>query len=66
MTSNLGAEILAHDPGEVVSEQVKAEVLDLVEKYYPPEFLNRWVTLTFKLTLESIRKSYSINFQGLH
>jgi ATP-dependent Clp protease ATP-binding subunit ClpB len=41
MTSNLGAEILAHDPGEVVSEKVKEQVLDLVEKFYPPEFLNR-------------------------
>jgi len=42
MTSNLGAEILAHDPGEVVSENVKEQVLDLVEKFYPPEFLNRY------------------------
>lgn len=41
MTSNLGAEILAHDSGEVVSEKVKEQVLDLVEKFYPPEFLNR-------------------------
>jgi ATP-dependent Clp protease ATP-binding subunit ClpA len=43
MTSNLGAEILAHDTGEVVSEHAKTEVLDLVERYYPPEFLNRYV-----------------------
>jgi ATP-dependent Clp protease ATP-binding subunit ClpA len=41
MTSNLGADILAHDSGEVVSEHVKNEVLELVERYYPPEFLNR-------------------------
>jgi ATP-dependent Clp protease ATP-binding subunit ClpB len=43
MTSNLGAEILAQDTGEVVSERAKTEVLDLVERYYPPEFLNRYV-----------------------
>jgi ATP-dependent Clp protease ATP-binding subunit ClpB len=41
MTSNLGADILAHDSGEVISEHVKNEVLELVERYYPPEFLNR-------------------------
>jgi ATP-dependent Clp protease ATP-binding subunit ClpB len=42
MTSNLGAEILARDSGEVVSPHVKNEVLELVERYYPPEFLNRY------------------------
>ena len=41
MTSNLGAEILAQDHGEVVSAKAKSEVLELVEHYYPPEFLNR-------------------------
>jgi ATP-dependent Clp protease ATP-binding subunit ClpB len=41
MTSNLGAEILAHDSNEVVSEHVKNDVLDLVQRFYPPEFLNR-------------------------
>ena len=41
MTSNLGAEILAHDQNEIVSEHVKNEVLDLVQRFYPPEFLNR-------------------------
>lgn len=50
MTSNLGAEILAHDHGEVVSENVKAQVLDLVEKFYPPEFLNRYERLVLELT----------------
>jgi ATP-dependent Clp protease ATP-binding subunit ClpB len=45
MTSNLGAEILAHDPSEVVSENVREQVLDLVEKFYPPEFLNRYIPL---------------------
>jgi ATP-dependent Clp protease ATP-binding subunit ClpB len=43
MTSNLGADILAHDQNEVVSEHVKAEVLELVERFYSPEFLNRYV-----------------------
>ena len=42
MTSNLGAEILVHDHGDVVSEKVKEEILHLVEKFYPPEFLNRY------------------------
>lgn len=41
MTSNLGAEILVHDPSEVVSQGIKDQVLDLVQRYYPPEFLNR-------------------------
>ena len=41
MTSNLGAEILAQDPTDVVSEEVKEQVLDLVQRFYPPEFLNR-------------------------
>jgi ATP-dependent Clp protease ATP-binding subunit ClpB len=40
MTSNLGADILAHDPSEV-SEHVKEQVLELVQRFYPPEFLNR-------------------------
>lgn len=48
MTSNLGAEILAHDQGEVVSEKAKSEVLELVEHYYPPEFLNRYSPLTIR------------------
>jgi ATP-dependent Clp protease ATP-binding subunit ClpB len=43
MTSNLGAEILAHDVGDAVSEKARAGVLDLVEHYYPPEFVNRFV-----------------------
>jgi ATP-dependent Clp protease ATP-binding subunit ClpB len=42
MTSNLGADILARDSGEMVSPHVKNEVLELVERYYPPEFLNRY------------------------
>jgi ATP-dependent Clp protease ATP-binding subunit ClpB len=42
MTSNLGAEILTHDPGEVISEHVRHEVLDLVQRFYPPEFINRY------------------------
>jgi len=41
MTSNLGAEILAHDTSDVVSAKAKEQVLDLVRAYYPPEFLNR-------------------------
>lgn len=41
MTSNLGADILAHDPSEIVSEPVKNQVLELVERFYAPEFLNR-------------------------
>lgn len=44
MTSNLGAEILVQDSGEVVSEDAKNQVLDLVEKFYPPEFLNRYLS----------------------
>lgn len=44
MTSNLGAEILAYDPHAVVSEHVREQVLDLVQKFYPPEFLNRFAT----------------------
>jgi ATP-dependent Clp protease ATP-binding subunit ClpB len=50
MTSNLGAEILAHDIGQVVSEHAKKEVLELVERYYPPEFLNRYVREKTRLT----------------
>jgi ATP-dependent Clp protease ATP-binding subunit ClpB len=42
MTSNLGAEILAHDPSETVSETLRNEVLELVERFYAPEFLNRY------------------------
>ena len=42
MTSNLGAEILAQDSSEVVSETVKNQVLELVQRFYPPEFLNRY------------------------
>ena len=41
MTSNLGAEILAHDQGEGVSKVAKEQILELVQRYYPPEFLNR-------------------------
>ena len=61
MTSNLGAEILAHDPGEVVSEKVKEQVLDLVEKFYPPEFLNRYDYSFQDLQVVSIHRLSSIN-----
>jgi len=55
MTSNLGAEILAHDQGEVVSEKAKTEVFELVEHYYPPEFLNR-----YHISSESVNRQYRL------
>ena len=63
MTSNLGAEILVQDQGEVVSEKAKAQVLDLVERYYSPEFLNRYFFVEW-LNQESTHKSCAINFRG--
>ncbi|KAI6887253.1 Heat shock protein 78 [Hortaea werneckii] len=43
LTSNLGAEALVADEstGSEISKDVKAQVMDVVQHSYPPEFLNR-------------------------
>ncbi|KAK5132651.1 chaperone ATPase hsp78 [Meristemomyces frigidus] len=43
LTSNLGAEALVADesPGSEISTEVKMQVMDVVQRSYPPEFLNR-------------------------
>ena len=40
-TSNLGAEVLVAGGGEVVSEEQKKMVMEIVQGSYAPEFLNR-------------------------
>ncbi|KAI7587658.1 Heat shock protein 78, partial [Hortaea werneckii] len=43
LTSNLGADVLVADEstGSDISKDVKAQVMDVVQHSYPPEFLNR-------------------------
>ncbi|CAA20737.1 Heat shock protein 78, mitochondrial [Schizosaccharomyces pombe] len=41
MTSNLGSDILVADPSTTVTPKSRDAVMDVVQKYYPPEFLNR-------------------------
>ena len=41
LTSNLGADYIAHDEGVEISSITKDMVLDVVRKHFRPEFLNR-------------------------
>ncbi|HEU0117761.1 MAG TPA: ATP-dependent chaperone ClpB [Alphaproteobacteria bacterium] len=41
LTSNLGADIIAHDEGEELQARTKGQVLEVVRKHFRPEFLNR-------------------------
>ncbi|EPX72519.1 hsp78-like protein [Schizosaccharomyces octosporus yFS286] len=41
MTSNLGSEILVNDPSTTVTPESRKKVIEMVQGYYPPEFLNR-------------------------
>ncbi|EPY53900.1 hsp78-like protein [Schizosaccharomyces cryophilus OY26] len=41
MTSNLGSEILVNDPSSSVTPESRTKVLEMVQSYYPPEFINR-------------------------
>ena len=41
MTSNLGSELLAAEAGSQISYETKRMVLDVVQRSYPPEFINR-------------------------
>jgi ATP-dependent Clp protease ATP-binding subunit ClpB len=41
LTSNLGADILAAQPGDQDSSSVRDEVMDVVRQAFRPEFLNR-------------------------
>ncbi len=41
LTSNLGAEFLAHDEGETLSVATRERVLESARHHFPPEFLNR-------------------------
>ncbi|WBW72272.1 mitochondrial heat shock protein Hsp78 [Schizosaccharomyces osmophilus] len=41
MTSNLGSEILVNDPSSTVTPESRKKVIEIVQGYYPPEFLNR-------------------------
>lgn len=41
LTSNLGADIIANDPGEELLARTRSQVLEVVRKHFRPEFLNR-------------------------
>ena len=41
LTSNLGADFIAHDEGVEISNVTKDLVMDVVRKHFRPEFLNR-------------------------
>ncbi|KAL1921035.1 uncharacterized protein VTP21DRAFT_11670 [Calcarisporiella thermophila] len=41
MTSNLGADLLTMETGEMISERTKKAVFDVVRRTFPPEFINR-------------------------
>ena len=41
LTSNLGADIIAHDEGDELSARTRDQVLENVRKHFRPEFLNR-------------------------
>jgi len=47
MTSNMGAEALANLPDGAPSSEAREEVMDVVRKRFPPEFLNRIDDITF-------------------
>jgi ATP-dependent Clp protease ATP-binding subunit ClpB len=41
LTSNLGADVIAQDPGSEISPRTRDQVLETVRKHFRPEFLNR-------------------------
>ncbi|KAF2173329.1 hypothetical protein M409DRAFT_62861 [Zasmidium cellare ATCC 36951] len=69
LTSNLGAEALVADesPGSEISQDVKKQVMDVVQLSYPPEFLNRIDEfIVFKrLSKEALRDIVDIRLKEL-
>lgn len=66
MTSNLGSHVLAEHPGEP-SEQVRAQVMDVVRSAFRPEFLNRIdeILLFKRLSREDMGGIVKIQLQRL-
>ncbi len=69
LTSNLGAEYLVTDSagGDVLSEDVKKQVMEVVQHSYPPEFLNRLDEFVIfnRLSKESLRDIVDIRLKEL-
>ena len=66
-TSNLGAEVLVAGNSEVVSEEQKKAVMEIVQTSYAPEFLNRVdeFILFNKLSRAALRDIVDIRLQEL-
>ncbi|MGA7456471.1 MAG: AAA family ATPase, partial [Methyloceanibacter sp.] len=67
MTSNLGSEYLVNQPEGEDSEQVRDQVMDVVEHHFPPEFLNRVdeIILFHRLKREQMGEIVDIQLQRL-
>lgn len=62
MTSNLGAEFIANQPGSKVQEATKGLVMGVVRQHFRPEFLNRISSIVVfnKLSRKAIHKIVDI------
>ena len=67
MTSNLGSEMIQEETGKKSYQEIKAQLLNILEKHFKPEFLNRVdETVVFHpLTHEQIKKIAKIQLDGL-
>jgi len=67
MTSNLGSDVLAHQPLGEDSAAVRDQVMERVEAHFPPEFLNRLddILLFHRLTREQMTGIVQIQLERL-
>ena len=67
MTSNLGSEMIQEETGKKSYQEIKAQLLQILEKHFKPEFLNRVdETVVFHpLSHNEIKKIAKIQLEGL-
>ena len=67
MTSNLGSEFLVNQPEGEDPEQVREQVMDVVRRHFPPEFINRVdeIIVFQRLKREDMGKIVDIQLQRL-
>lgn len=63
LTSNLGAEILANSKDEIISDEVKKAVHEIVRQSFKPEFLNRLDEILIFKRLSKSDMSGIVNIQ---
>ena len=66
MTSNLGADLLARLPEGTPSTSARGDVMEVVRRSFPPEFLNRIdeIVLFNRLSRKDMDKIVDIQLKG--